>query len=149
MAFIFDIGTKQLLVRETRRDSETGDIVSRVIIHQPILGGLNADGPAAAKLSRFLTAGAFLACGHCVLRGSNTIHIGPPSSPGEPAPTKKGVMHYLGYSKPVTCGLMLNNAPTVQASCGDTAIAVTSDMQVSVLATPCNFLSHLTIFTNA
>jgi hypothetical protein len=119
-------------VKDTKRDPLTGSLQCSTMVHQPILGGLCADGPAAAKVTRFLTAGAFLACGNCTLQGTNDIPVEPPPAAGG-STTVKGVMHYLGYSKPTTCGLRLTNAPTKEALCGDAEVAVTSEMQVGSL----------------
>jgi hypothetical protein len=123
----FHAGSMRFFVREVVKDDD-GLLKARDFIHQPILGSMCADGPAAAKVSKHLTAGAFLGCGVCGLRGVNDIPV-KDGATGD-VHTKKGVMHYLGYDKPTPCGLLVPGAPTTTNLCGDPAIRFDHDSQV-------------------
>jgi hypothetical protein len=120
-------GRVVLKVREVTRDGD-GALKARDFVHQPILGSMCADGPATAKVSKHLTAGAFLGCGSCGLRGVNDIPV--KDDDGNEVGSNKGVMHYLGYDKPTPCGLLVPNAPTVQRLCGDPDIRFNHRSQV-------------------
>jgi hypothetical protein len=49
---------------------------------------------------------------------------------GGVATTRKGVVHYMGYDKPTTCGLRVPGAHTVQAHCADPSIHLVHEDQV-------------------
>lgn len=116
-------GGKDLWVTETLKHPVTGENVTRTFVHKPMLGGFNHDGPAEAKLSKFLKSAAYLACGGCLLQGTNDI----PTAAGG---TRKGVMHYLGYCKETECGMRMEGANLVMAKVGDPRIHIDHDSQV-------------------
>lgn len=116
-------GETALKVCEVTKDAQSGALQARKFVHQPILGSVSADGPAAVKLSRHLSAGAFLGCGSCTLQGVNDIV-------DEDGQVKKGVMHYLGYAEATKCGLLVPGAPQQQMLCGAADIRLAHDDQV-------------------
>lgn len=127
-------GPVDLKVCEVRKDPSTGHLTTSSIIHQPILAGVAADSPAAVKLSKHFAPGAFLGCGNCLLQGVNTAADTAGADGGQQGREKKGVMHYLGYAEPTTCGLMVPGAPNVERLCGDPETHIDHASQVRHLS---------------
>jgi hypothetical protein len=119
MLLCHSTGSKKMEVVELKRSAD-GAMHKRLLVHQPILSGMEADQPASTKFSRFLGVAGFLGgCGGCQLVGTNLTPKG-----------GRAPMHFLGYNKPTKCGLRIPEAPQQDAFCGDDAIRITHAMQV-------------------
>ena len=93
------------LVVEYEYDEATSIIVPGfTITHKIIIGQVDADSPAARKLTNFLGHSAILGCGYCMLRGISV----------------QGTVRFLGYAEPTQAGWQVSKTDALlEASCGD------------------------------
>jgi hypothetical protein len=123
-------GGEVLLMTETKEDAITGEKRVRVFQHQPILVGVNHDGPAEAKLRLQLSSASFLGCASCLHNGTNDHPVMVNGVPN--GQTRKGSMHFLGYDKPVRFGMRGAACPHKMALVGDPSVYLSHDAQVRV-----------------